>query len=96
MVGALEANGDNTTPLKHMGKAKLDRAGELPTSIEVELKMIENSRKFLLHHRHILENAAAKKKAAEDEKEGKIFEAYLLKEEKTEGRCESRDGRKKI
>ena len=87
MVGTLEANGDNTAPLKHMGKAKLSRAGDLPVSISVERNLIRNSRLFLEHHRHILVKAtrikAAKKKAVEDEIDLKRFKAHLLKEERT-------------
>jgi hypothetical protein len=33
MLGILEAKGDNTTPLKHMGKAKLRKEGKLPNSL---------------------------------------------------------------
>ena len=44
MIGALEADGDNTTKLKHMGKAKLIREGNLPVSLPVEEDVVENAR----------------------------------------------------
>ena len=51
----MEVNGNNTTKLKHMSKAELRNEGKLPISLTVEQKQIENSRKFLEHHRHVIE-----------------------------------------
>jgi hypothetical protein len=86
MIGALEAEGDNTTKLKHMSKAKLIREGNLPTSLTPDEQLIENSRKFLEHHRHVLEKAARiardKKKAKEDAIDARRFEAAVLKDER--------------
>ena len=86
IVGALEANGNNTMKLKHMSKAKLRKEEILPVSLTAEQKLIENSRKFLEYHCHVVEKAArisaAKKKAVEDKKEKKRLEAALRKEEK--------------
>ena len=82
MIGALEANGDNTTKLKHIGKEKLRKDGNLPTSLTPDEKLIENSRKFLEHHRHILVTAARKKKAKEDMIDQRRFEAAVLKDER--------------
>ena len=67
MVGTLEANGDNTTPLKHMGKAKLSRAGELPVSISVDQKLIQNSGIFLEHHRDVVEKVRSKDCSSKEE-----------------------------
>ena len=86
MIGALEANGDNMTKLKHMGKAKLVREGTLPVSLPVKQDLIANGRKFLEHHRHVVEKAAriaiVKKKAKEDMIEARRFEAAVLKDER--------------
>ena len=82
----MEANGDNTTKLKHMQKAKLRKEGKLPVSTTCKQDLIENSRKFLEHHCHVVEKAARiareKKKTTEDMIEEKRFEAALRKEEK--------------
>jgi len=86
MIGTLEANGDNTTKLKHMGKAKLIREENLPISRTADDKLIENSRKFLEHHRHVLVKAARiareKKKAKEDAIDARRFKAVVLKDER--------------
>ena len=86
MIGALEANGDNTTKLKHMGKAKLRNVKLLPVLLTAEQKLLRNSRLFLEHHRHVLVTAArikaAKNKAVEDKKEEIRLDAAVRKDEK--------------
>jgi len=81
----LEANGDNTTKLKHMSKAKLIREGNLPVSLTADEKLIKNGRKFMEHHRHVVKKAtriAREKKAKEDKIKTRRFEAAMLKDER--------------
>lgn len=57
------------------------RKGNIPVSLTAKQKLIENSRKFLEHHRHVIEKmariAGAKKKAKEDMIDEMKFEAAL-------------------
>ena len=55
MLGILEAKGDNTTPLKHMGKAKLRKEGKLPISLRCPYQLHVDSKKFMEENQHVLE-----------------------------------------
>ena len=77
MLGILEAKGDNTTPLKHMGKAKLRKEGKLPISLRCPYQLHKDSKKFLVKHQLILEReekwiAAVEKKKKADKAKKKL------------------------
>ena len=77
MLGILEAKGDNTTPLKHMGKAKLRKEGKLPISLRCPYQLLEDSKKFMEKNQFVLERedkrlAAVEKKKKEDALKKKV------------------------
>ena len=75
MVGALEANGDNTTPLKHMQKAKKRKEGTLPIVIQCPAIAIAKSRKWYDENRWVLTKR-------EDDKKAKLEKEALDKAER--------------
>ena len=68
MIGALEAQGDNTTPLKHMGKEKLRREGKLPVSIRCSYQLHADSMKFMVKNQFALDREEKRVTAAEKKK----------------------------
>lgn len=68
MISAVESQGDNTTPLKHMGKAKLRKEGKLPASLRYPHQLHKDSKKFLEANQHVQEREEKRIAAAEQKK----------------------------
>ena len=85
MIGTLEAKGDNTYPLKHMGKEKMRREGTLSIRLSCPYQLHERSKTYLEENRWIMTQAADEKKERE---RLAILDKAAKKKEKKEAKRE--------
>ena len=84
MIGTLEVKGENTYPLKHMGKEKMKREGTLAVRLDCPYKLHEESKTYLEKNLWVLTQA-------EDEKKEKEAKALLEKAAKKKAKKEAKE-----